>query len=92
MSVLRDYRCTECATVSEHWDNTDELAPRRCPDCGGSKLTSMIGAPNLAYTDMACNGEASSDAMNTAISKWDKMRRQRMRTEKRNLERHGTVD
>jgi hypothetical protein len=52
----------------------------------------MIGAPHLDVIGMAANGEASSDAMNTAIGKWDKMRRQKMRIEQRNLERHGTED
>jgi hypothetical protein len=52
----------------------------------------LIGAPNLGYTQMAANGEASSDAMGTSIDKWVKMRKERKAREQRNMERHGTVD
>lgn len=88
--IIRDIRCNACASVTEHWVNREELATLTCPNCGSSDFKVMIGVPKLAYTDMAANGESSSDAMGTAVDKWAKMREQKQRIEKRNLERHGT--
>ena len=70
----------------------EEIAVLPCPACQDSALVRMIGAPKLGYTSMVANGEASSDAMNTSVEKWAKMRDQHAKIEQRNLERHGTVD
>lgn len=90
--IIRDIRCGNCAAVTEHWVNKEELAILTCPECGSPDIKTMIGAPKLDYTSMCANGEASSDGMTGAIDKWDKMRRQKQTIEKRNLERHGTYD
>lgn len=90
--IIRDIRCGDCASVIERWISKEELASLTCPTCGSSDMNAMIGAPKLAYTEMAANGESSSDAMGTAVDKWAKMREQKQRIEKRNLERHGTYD
>ncbi len=52
----------------------------------------MIAAAHLNYTSMVASGESSSDGMTSSIDKWDKMRRQKLKTEQRNLDRHGTTD
>lgn len=88
--IIRDCRCGSCGAVTEHWVNTEELASLKCPECGDSSMKALIGAPKLWYTDMAANGESSSDSMGTAVDKWAKMREKQQRIEKRNLERHGT--
>lgn len=72
--------------MAEHWATREEFATLPCPNCGHVGLTRMIGAPKLNYTDMACNGEASSDAMGTAVDKWVKMRDQKARIEKKAYE------
>jgi len=90
--IIRDVRCCSCDTVTEHWVNREELAALICPECNSPDMKAMIGAPHLNYADMVANGESSSDSMNTSIDKWEKMRRQKQRIEKRNLERHGTYD
>ena len=92
MLIISDYRCTVCDTVSEHFAKPEEVASLLCPNCGNAALRRMIGAPKLDYTSMVTNGESSSDSMNTCIDKWEKMREQKARIEKRNLERHGTHD
>jgi DNA-directed RNA polymerase subunit RPC12/RpoP len=90
--IIRDYRCGNCDAVSEHWASAEELAALRCPDCGSSALVAMIAAAHLNYTSMVASGESSSDGMTSSIDKWDKMRRQKLKTEQRNLDRHGTTD
>jgi len=85
--LINDYHCLDCLTVTEHWVNKEEEATLTCPECSGSQMTKIIGAPKLCYTEMATGN--SSDGMNKAIDKWDKMRRQKMRIEKRIEERHG---
>jgi len=49
----------------------------------------MIGGAHLDVIGMATDGVQSSDGMNTAIDKWDKMRRKQMLIEKRNMRNHG---
>lgn len=90
--IIRDYRCGDCNAVSEHWASTEELASLVCSRCGSSAITAMISASHLDYTSMVASGESSSDGMTSSIDKWDKMRRQKLTIETRNLERHGTVD
>jgi putative FmdB family regulatory protein len=90
--ITRDYRCNDCDAVSEHWASAEEIATLECPGCGGSALVAMIGAPMLGFTNSVANGEASSDGMTSSIDRWDRARAQKLKTEKRNLERHGTVD
>lgn len=92
MRIVTDCRCSSCDAVTEHWVTREEIATLSCPVCGGSALVRMIGAPHLGYIVTAANGEASSDAMTTSVDKWVKMRDQKAKIEKRNLERHGTVD
>lgn len=87
--ILRDYRCTACDAVTEHWGSTEEIASLACPECGNAELVYVIKvAPKLDYTRMATDG-TSSDACNTAISKWDKMRRQKMAIERKLNNFHG---
>ncbi|MAG24808.1 hypothetical protein CMI47_04440 [Candidatus Pacearchaeota archaeon] len=90
--IIRDIRCNDCLTVTEHWISKEELASLNCPECGSSDMTVMIGAPHFGITASVANGQASSDGMTTGIDKWEKMRKQKQRIEKRNLERHGTYD
>ena len=90
--IIRDIRCRNCDTVTEHWVNKQELASLLCPKCGSPDIKAMIGAPKIDYTSCVANGESSSDSMGTSIDKWQKMRDQKQRIEKRNLERHGTYD
>ena len=92
MAVLRDYRCTDCDTVTEHMVKPEEVATLPCPKCGHTALVGLIGATHIATIRIATDGKASSDGMTTSIDKWTKMRAQQTRIEKRNLERHGTVD
>jgi putative FmdB family regulatory protein len=90
--VLNDYQCGDCGTVSEQWDKRGEVANHTCPHCGSTSLSKQISPGHLGYTSMAANGESSSDSMGTAIDKWAKMREQKQRIERRNLERHGTYE
>lgn len=90
MRIIRDYRCTSCDSISEHWVNEAELAALPCPECGETSLKPMIGAPKIATIMIATDGKASSDGMTTSIDKWHRMRAQKAKIEKRNLERHGT--
>ena len=90
--IIRDVRCGACAAVTEHWVNKQELASLSCPECGSSDITPMIGTPHMNYSATVASGESSSDAMQTSIDKWQKMRDQKQRIEKRNLERHGTYE
>jgi len=90
MPLFVDFRCRSCDAVTEHLVKHDGSDDPECPECGSSGMKRLIGAPKLAYARMAANGEASSDAMGTAIDKWVKGREQRKRIEKRNMERHGT--
>ncbi len=92
MRIMTDCRCSTCDTVSEHWINLDEIATLPCPVCENPTLVRMIGACHLDVIGMAANGEASSDAMTSSIDKWAKMREQKAKIEKRNIERHGTYD
>lgn len=92
MKIIRDYRCGTCNAVSEHWASAEEVASLECPSCGSSVLTPMIAAPHFGIIDSIASGVASSDGLTTAIDRWDKMRRQKLKIEQRNLERHGTVD
>lgn len=92
MPIIADFRCADCDAVTEHLVKRDEPASPSCPECGSSATRRLIGAPKLAYTQMAANGESSSDAMNTAIDRWVKGREQKKRIEQRNMERHGTYD
>lgn len=92
MAVLRDYRCTDCDTVSEHMVKPEEVATLPCPKCGYTALVGLIGAAHISYIKIATDGKSSSDSMRTSIDKWAKMRTQQTKIEKRNLERHGTVD
>ncbi len=92
LRIMMDCRCLTCDAVTEHWINEVELAVLLCPECGNPDMKKMIGAPKLAYTMMATDGTASSNAMTTSIDKWVKMRDQKARIEKRNMERHGTLD
>lgn len=90
--VLSDCKCRDCGAVTEHWVKPGQPPTDPCPHCGSPALERQIGAPHLNYTDMAANGESSSDAMGTAVNKWAKMREQKQKIEKRNLERHGTYE
>lgn len=90
--VLSDCKCRACGTVSEHWVKPGLPPEDECPHCGIPALARLIGAPHLSYTNMVASGESSSDAMGTSIDKWAKMREQKQRIEKRNLERHGTYE
>ena len=78
--------------MTELWATKEEVAIHPCPKCHHATLVPIIGAPKINYTMSVANGEASSDAMNTSIDKWQKMRDQKQRIEKRNFERHGTYD
>lgn len=90
MAQLFDFRCLDCNLVFEGWDTSDRDAKPACPGCGHEETRRLIAAPRLDYIGMATSGKASSDGSATAIDKWDKMRRQKMKTEQRNQERHGT--
>ena len=90
--IIRDFRCGDCDSITEHWVNKQEIASLTCPDCGSPAMNAIIGAPHIDYIGSVANGESSSDAMNTSIDKWQKMRAQKQRIEKRNFERHGTYD
>lgn len=92
MSVLADYRCPACSAVSEHKVNQDEAATLPCPECGHSGLTRLIGAVRVMFSHMASDGSASSDALTSSIDRWQRDRERKMKTELRNLERHGTED
>ena len=89
--IVRDCRCQDCDSVTEHWINEEELAALLCPVCDSPDMKKIIGAPQIAYTRMATDGSASSDAMTTSIDRWVKMRDQKARIEKRNMDRHGTI-
>ena len=90
--ILSDCECRTCGAISEHWVKPGIPPTEACPQCGNPTLDRLIGMPHLDYTGMAANGESSSDAMGTAVSKWAKMRADKQRIEKRNLERHGTYE
>ena len=90
--VIRDYRCGHCDAVTEHWVNKEELAVLTCPECGNSAMKAMIGTTHFGFTNTVANGEASSDAMTSSIDRWERARKQKQKTEQRNLERHGTYD
>ena len=90
--IIRDIRCNSCSTVTEHWVNKEELATLLCPKCRSSDMVAIISAPHLDIIGMATDGKTSSDGLGTTIDKWQKMREQKQRIEKRNLERHGTYD
>lgn len=90
MAQLFDFRCRECDHVFEEWDTSDRDAKPACPACGHAETRRLIAAPRLDHISMATSGKSSSDGMTSSIDKWDKMRRQKMKTEQRNMERHGT--
>lgn len=92
MPVLADIRCRACSAVFEAMVKNDGSANPSCPTCGHADTQRLIGTPRLLYARMAADGTASSDAMTTSIDRWQKGREQKMRTEDRNLERHGTYD
>lgn len=89
---LFDFRCHTCDHVFEDWDTSDRSAKPACPSCGSSDTHRLIATPRMDLARSVANGEASSDGMTTAIDKWDRARRQKMKIEQRNLERHGTYD
>ena len=90
MASLVDLRCAACNTVFEAWAKLEGSANPPCPQCDHAVTNRIIGAPRLLYCHMAADGSASSDALTTSVDKWDKMRKQKMKIESRNFERHGT--
>lgn len=92
MFKIVDVRCLDCDHVHEALVNAKDEASPSCPECSSTNTVRLIGAPNLSYTRMAASGKSSSDGMTTAIERWHKGRAQKMKIEKRNLERHGTYD
>lgn len=92
MAQLFDFQCNDCDHVFEDWDTSDRSARPDCPKCGAPGATRLISTPRLDYTSMVASGSSSSDAFTTGIDKWAKRREEKIRIEKRNMERHGTVD
>jgi len=92
MSILSDFRCRSCSAVSEHTITHDGAATPKCPECGHPDMTRLIGAPRILYGSIATDGKPSSDGMTTSIDRWQKGRKQKMKLEQRNLDRHGTYD
>lgn len=70
--------------------NLDEAATLSCPKCRNTGLTRLIGAVRVMFSHMASDGSPSSDALTSSIDRWARDRDRKMKTELRNLERHGT--
>jgi putative FmdB family regulatory protein len=92
MSQLFDFECQDCNHVFEDWDTSERTASVSCPSCQSPNTERRVSALRLDYTAMVCNGQSSSDAFTTGIDKWAKRRAEQVKIEKRNMERHGTVD
>lgn len=90
--IIVDAKCRSCGAVTETWVKHGTAPTDPCPYCGDPALERLIGAAHLSYTRMVASGESSSDAMGTSIDRWTKMRDQKQRIEKRNLDRHGTYE
>lgn len=86
-----DFRCRDCDHVYEALVNDSDANPS-CPECSSSDVIRRISAPKLAYGRISTDGKSSSDAMTSSIDRWMKGRAQKMKTEQRNLERHGTYN
>jgi len=78
--------------VFEDWDTSEPATKPPCPECSTPDATRLISKLRLDYVGMGANGRATSDAFTTGIDKWAKRRRDKLKIENRNLERHGTVD
>ena len=89
---LFDFRCIDCSHVFEDWDTIERQASPTCPECQAPNAVRQISAPRLDYTGMVTDGKSSSDGLTTSIDKWAKRRADKVKIEKRNMERHGTVD
>ena len=89
---LFDFRCDDCDHRFEDWDTIERSAKPQCPECQSPDTVRLISKLRLDYTAMACSGKSSSDGMTTAIDRWAKRREEKVKIEKRNLERHGTYD
>jgi putative FmdB family regulatory protein len=89
--VLFDFRCRSCGHEFEHLVKQGGAGePQPCPECQAVAGERQVSVPHFDTIGMATDGRKSSDAMTSTIDKWEKMRRQRMTIEKRNMERHGT--
>jgi hypothetical protein len=53
MSVLVDYRCTECGVRAEHWELSPPPSTRSCASCGAEarRLFAAIGLSSGSPTD-----------------------------------------
>lgn len=91
MLKILDVRCQTCDHVYEILVNAEDATPP-CPECSSTDVVRRIGSPKLFYGKIVSTGHASSDGMTSSIDKWMKGRAQKMKIEKRNLERHGTYD
>ena len=91
MLKIFDFRCRSCDEVFEAMVTKEETHPP-CPACSSTKSKRLISAPHFDYSKICANGEQSSDAMTTSIERWNRGRAQKMKIEKRNMERHGTYD
>ena len=89
---LYNFRCDSCDHRFEDWDTMETSAKVACPSCDSSDVVRLISKPRLDYTGMVANGSASSDGMTTAIDRWERARKEKMKIEQRNLDRHGTYD
>jgi putative FmdB family regulatory protein len=87
-----DFRCPHCDHVFEDWDTIEKDATPLCPSCDKPGATRLISKLNIDYTGMVASGHSSTDALTTSIDKWAKARSEKLKIEKRNMERHGTVD
>jgi putative FmdB family regulatory protein len=89
--IMFDFRCADCGEEFEALDKQEPVGePTPCPRCLSTATSRLISTPHFNTIGMATDSKSSSDALNTTIDRWAKMRRQKMTIEKRSLERHGT--
>jgi len=90
--LLFDFECKHCDHVFENWDTSDRTASYPCPECGTPGATRRVSTPRFDYAGMVTSGSGSTDGLSTSIDKWAKARKEKIKIEKRNMERHGTID
>jgi putative FmdB family regulatory protein len=89
---LFDFRCSNCDHRFEDWDTSEASADVSCPKCDTPGAVRLISALRLDYLNMAVPLDGSDSGLTTAIDKWAKRREEKVKIEKRNLDRHGTYD
>lgn len=78
-----EFRCSECDAITDELVSPD-IHEVSCAACGGSAKR-IISAVRIDWQAFVHGPNASEPA----ISKWDKMRKQKLDIENRKIERNG---